>query len=296
MSQRGRLPAKSRTDRDSSLKDGDAKLRELRRRQKLAIQNMDFDRAEELEKQIQEKKSNDTEIIVRETSQNLRQEADKIIQDIKLQLDVVQEERVVKEREVRIRMNTQFESTQSNHLTALVSMERDYAASRLRETQRVIPEQEALMLQAKNAGLGHEFEKARSFRDAAQLVGETDLQARLARMDEEFEKNRQIVLKKQREEVQALSLRLEEELRSVTELTEQKIARKLDARSARLIGLLDKTVRDLATVFPDSSLEAHAARLEKELAESLVACDCAMPMGMACSARTRPLRQNGRSK
>jgi hypothetical protein len=42
-------------------------------------------------------------------------------------------------------------------------------------------------------------------RDAAELIGEADLQLRLARMDEEFEKNRQIVLKKQRDEGFAIS-------------------------------------------------------------------------------------------
>jgi hypothetical protein len=160
----------------------------------------------------------------------------------------------------------------------------------------MMPKQEALLLQAKNVGLAHEFEKARSLRDAAQLTGKGDLQTRLARMDEEFEKNRVIPLKKQRDEVLAPSARLEEGLGGVTELAEQKVTRELDARSARLVRLLDKTVRDLATAFPDSSLETHAARIERELAESLVACDCVVPAGMVCSAWTRPLKQTGQNK
>jgi hypothetical protein len=296
MTQRGRLAAKPRSERDLSIKDGDAKMRELRRRQKLAIQNMDFDLAEDIEKQIQGKKHSDAEGVVHDASQALRAEADKVVQDVRAQLDGVQEERAAKEREVRIRMNAQFEAVQAGHLAALVAMERDYAAGRLRETQRAVPEQEALLLQARNAGLAREFEKARALRDAAQLIGEADLQARLARMDDEFEKNRQTVLKKQREEVLALSSRLDEELRGAAELADQRAARRLDARSARLVGLLDRSVRDLAAVFPDASLDAHAARLERELAEFLVASDCVVPAGMACAARTRPLKQTGRSK
>jgi hypothetical protein len=297
MTQRQRaVTAKQRTERDAPAKDLDAKVRELRRRQKLAIQSMDFDLAEAIEKQIHGARGVEIDQVVQDACVKIQNEADKVLKDIEERLKVVEQEKIKNEGKIRIRINTQFDSIQSGHITALIEMEQNYAAVRLRETERTIPEQEKLLLQAKHAGAALEFDKARSFRDAAQLVGETDLQARLARLDEEFEKGRQGLLKRQREDVIFLSKRLDEELHSASELAGHETVQILDTRAPRLTAVLERAVRDLTADVPDGEVETHAGKLERTLAEFLVASNCPVPVAVGNSVRTRPQKASGRTK
>jgi hypothetical protein len=198
------------------------------------------------------------------------------------------DQKVNDQKKLRIRINSQFEAIQSQQVRVLVEMEKEFAAARLRETERTIPEQEQLLQRARYAGMAKQFDEARKLRDAAALIGETDLCGRLAVLDEGFEQKRRQLLKAQRTEIEVLSARLESEIKTIEEFTRQNIAKEGELRTTKLIAIMDQYGRRMATLGAPAEMDERVAALERQFTELLISLNCPVPRGIGCSARTRP--------
>ena len=160
------------------------------------------------------------------------------------------------------------------------SLEKDFAAARLRETERTIPEQEELLKKSKNAALLKDFELARNYREAASLLAETDLETRLAKTDNEFENLRKALLTKQKEEVEFLSKRLDDELFTLQRKTQMKLQNEETNRNIKIFGCFDKfSTAGCASVDPNET-NAKIRRFDQKCTEILNEFNCPKPKGI----------------
>jgi hypothetical protein len=266
----------------------DVKVIELRRQQKRCIDNLDFDAAEEIEQEIKTLRFDGHDEQAAKFSKDLTERAEEIVSACNYAIERFTDQKSTDQKRLRIRINAQFEIIQSQQVRALVEMEKDFAAARLRETERNIPEQEQLLHRARRAGMAKQFDEARKLRDAATMIGETDLRGRLAVLDEGFDQKRRQLLKGQRTEIEVLSVRLDSEMRTIDELTRQNIAKEGELRTTKLIATMDQYGRRMATLGAPGEMDERVAALERKFTQLLISLNCPIPRGIGCSARTRP--------
>jgi hypothetical protein len=269
----------------------DAKVAGLRRRQKRYIEDLDLDAAEQVEQDIKEYRFNDHGEQSAKITKDLTDRATDIVESSFQAIQQWNKESAEKQKKLRIRINYQFEAIQSRHFQVLTDMEKDFASARLLETQRGIPEQQQLLQRARHAGMVRQFDEARRLRDAADLVAETDLEGRLAALDESFKKKRRKLLKVQRAEIEVLSGRLDSEMRTIEEFTAQAIVKEGELRATKLIAVMDQYGRRMGSLGAPGEMEDRVAALERGFAELLISKNCPVPKGIGCSAATRPTGQ-----
>jgi hypothetical protein len=267
----------------------DVKVIELRRQQKRCIGNLDFDAAEELEQEIKTLRFDGHDEQAAKFSKDLTERAAEIVGACNEAIERFTDQKSTDQKKLRIRINAQFEIIQSQQVRALVEMEKDFAAARLRETERTIPEQEQLLHRARRAGTAKQFDEARRLRDAAAMIGETDLRGRLMVLDEGFDQKRRQLLKAQRTEIEVLSARLDSEMRTIEEFTRHNIAKEGELRTTKLIALMDQYGRRMATLGAPGDMDERVVALERQFTELLISLNCPVPRGIGCSARTRPV-------
>jgi hypothetical protein len=266
----------------------DVKVAGFRRRQKRYIENLDFDAAQQLDQEIKDSRFESHDKQIAQISEDLTKDATKIVELCRTAIQEWNDKNKRSQMKLRRRINRQFAAIQSQQIDALVQMEKDFAAARLRENGRTIPEQEELLQRARHAAMARQFDEARSLRDAAALIGETELDRRLMVLDEGFEQKRRQFLKVQRSEIEALSGQLDSEIGTIDEVTRQRIVEEGEKRARQLIALMDQCGSKLGSLGAPGEMDDRVAALEKEFTELLIALNCPVPRGIGCSARTRP--------
>ena len=108
-------------------------IADLRIQQKNAIQNLDYDTAEAIEKQMREARFSEAEYVFQKKIEEFSQRLPQIVQDSQTNVDNIQKWNKTEEHQIRSRINNDFKSLRSRHVKDLISLEKDYAAARLRE-------------------------------------------------------------------------------------------------------------------------------------------------------------------
>jgi hypothetical protein len=266
----------------------EARILQLRRQHKLAVSNVDFDRAEELDREIAACRNSERASATALLFSQFRDRTVSIVEGSRAYVAQLVNKKEDSDRAVRIQINSLFQSLQDSHFKSLADFERDSAQARLRETERTIPEQEKLLLEARHAGAAHLYDRARELRDLADLIGQTDLEARLVRLEDDCEATRQALLKKQRSEIEALSRRLDAELKNIDDRTRVAITKEWDLRDIKLVGHFDKAIRDFANIAQGTDSLAQGTAFEREFATHLTELNCPIPRGIGNAAKTRP--------
>lgn len=283
---------KSMNSRPSEM---DIEIAELRQKQKLAIKNNDFETAEEIESQINQMRESelvsDVSVILEEFSQKTADIVDKSFAYI----EEIEQQRLHDEHGFRIRINKQFEALKQEQTKALIELERDFAAARLRETERRIPEQEMFLMRAQHAATVKNFNEAKQLRELAQLCAEADLKTRMAKVDEDFEAARKGLMAKQREAIEALSKQLETGLESIRDKARLKVRKEDERRDIKIRGHLS----EYQTMFGSTAAKEAAERaneFERTMATILANRGCTIPKGIGDCTKTRPLRQQPKNR
>ena len=273
----------------------DIEIAELRQKQKLAIKNNDFETAEEIEAQINQMRESelvsDVSVILEEFSQKTAEIVDKSFAYI----EEIEQQRLHDEHGFRIRINKQFEALKQEQTKALIELERDFAAARLRETERRIPEQEMFLMRAQHAATTKNFNEAKQLRELAQLCAEADLKTRMAKVDEDFEAARKGLMAKQREAIEALSKQLETGLESIRDKARLKVRKEDERRDIKIRGHLS----EYQTMFGSTAAKEAADRaneFERTMATILANRGCSLPKGIGDCTKTRPLRQQPKNR
>ena len=255
-------------------------ITQLRIQQKNAIQNLDYDTAENIEQQIKDEKVTAVEFLYRERVKKFEERLHRILSDSKSLIDGLKEKYIKDERQIRVRVNNEFNSLRERQVKDLISLEKDYASARLRETERTIPEHEELLKRSKNAALVKDFELARKYRDSAALVAETDLEARLQKTDSDFENLRRTTISKQREEIEYLSRKLDDELKALSLQAQNRLKKEDNIRNIKIIGHFDNYATLIRGMVEIPDIENRIKDLDNLCNQILREHNCPRPNGI----------------
>lgn len=229
------------------------KIQELRLLHKNAIDNLDFAEAESIDKKISELKS---ENISEQLSKIKAEFGESIKTVINLYKNNLQDLENSKEDSIysfRCQINNIFENLKSKQMKEMVELEKVYAHDRLRETQRIFPQYKSIILQAKSAGVLHDYKSALELQNSALLVSQSMLDKRLVLIDKDYELKNEALLQKHTKEVILLVRRLEDGIKKVEDKIEASLNQEKTFFDSKLINEYKKASRKIQLLTADFS-------------------------------------------
>lgn len=294
MTQTSSRISKATLETEKIAKENNKIIADLRIQQKNAVENLDYDTAEMIENQIKEIRQSSKLLEFQEKLNVFAERLTEIVTNSYSNVEEIKKEGKKDQHQIRTRINNEFESLRAKQINELVSLEKDYASARLRETQRLIPEQEELLKKSKNAALTKDFDLARQYRDAAALVAETDLEARLMKTDNDFNELRKTLMAKQKDDIVFLSKKLDEELNTVERTVELKLQKEDTQRNVKVFNHFDKYQTSACACLDPNDTNARIRQLDEVCTQILYSINCPKPSGIGETTATNSQLNNMR--
>ena len=250
------------------------KLTELRMKKKQAIQALNFDLAEEYDKQIAETNqyiltdriNKINEDIIKELTEHYAKN-----ETVKKEIDAVQKKQ---ETSIRASYQSQFERVQKQNEKESKSIEKAHATALLREAETEVPEQMEKLEEAKELANKGDYQGAKKMMAEARTIGEQALAARKTKVDNEFAQSMSILATKQQEEMDQLESQYEQEME---QLAQDINIRKEDAenRYQNGIDLIRERakIRCNALLADDQTKEEAYFNLNQRINDTLIALE-----------------------
>lgn len=257
----------------------------LRNRRKKAIAVLDFEKAEQISEEIENEHHQALEETVARIREEFRNEIASLIERNFDQLEEKSQEKNRQEKIIRTRYHTIFKDLQKQHLLSLGQMENKYTENIAKENDRRVPEQFALLEQAKKAATAGQFREAIDLRNQARIVAQQDLEKRIHMLDEEFELNRERMLNSQREDLLKLTSRLQNELDTLEETANEKYIQINKTRDTWLVSIYQKASLKVANAASKSPV-SYQKELEDDFTEICDQYGCEKPKLPPVSSKT----------
>jgi hypothetical protein len=192
-------------------------------------------------------------------------------------------------------INTEFVHMRDRHVERLSQVQRDFAAVRIRETRRIIPEAEDLMQQSRCAAQARSFEQAALLMSQASAVGQAEVERRLARLDLELRHQAGLLLQEQKKEVKGLVACVAQGIELIRRDSQIKKDSENDGRDVRLVAELQKYTKKVAMIAgPGVDLAPYQRELEDVILEIIEVAQLPVPAKLKRTPGS-PTRQTGRS-
>jgi hypothetical protein len=209
-----------------------------------------LDAAEELDRQIAALHHSDFKSTVDEFRQEMENGIRELIAGHFEIVENIKKKGEEQANDFRRQINSEFNALKARHVKELLKLEAEYAALRLKEAHRAVPECQVLHQQAKFAASSGNYEKAKEFRDEAALKNQNELAKRNARIDTEMKSHIETHFQQQRNEIETLCNKLTSGLATIEGKTTASIDQENETRDVRFIGELNKQVKKVAVLAP----------------------------------------------
>ena len=191
------------------------KLVELRNCKKAAIQALDFDAAEEYDRQIQEQFEQIRNNAIDKISKEIIKELTTLISRyLKLESDVF----VYKDKK-EISINKMYQEllrkTKVKQEKEIKELEKAHMAGMLREAEREVPEQIDLLEKSKEAAIEGDYELARSLLNKSREVGEEELVSRQEKINQEFKESQPMLIARHQKDIEQITKSYEDEIEAL---------------------------------------------------------------------------------
>lgn len=173
-----------------------------------AIENCDFQLAQKLKDQIKKMKQDENNDIANQYIQSFRQLTEECKNNLKEEMNSLDESISNQEILIRRKVSNIFHELQVQHIEVLLHIEKENLLKFAKEQFRMIPEVLEIKEQAKLAAYNLQYESAILMKERAEQVEEEELQRREDVVKGQFYSRRSVVLIKQKEEIRALSNKL----------------------------------------------------------------------------------------
>jgi hypothetical protein len=185
---------------------------DLQTKKKLAIQALDFDAAEDLDRQIAEHAEKLTadriRLIFHETLKDVESHIHKY-SSIRSAVSAFQSNH---ESLLRATYQDLLDKAHLQHEKELRNIDSSHGISLIREAEREVSEQIELLEKAKTAAVIGQYSEARRLREEARKVGESEMEARKRRIDQEFSEFRTILAIKHQDAISKITQKWELEM------------------------------------------------------------------------------------
>lgn len=244
------------------------KIQELRLLHRNAIDKLDFLEAENIEKQIFELKAGTQNDQISAIKSEFEEAILNHINYYKQKLAEIIDTKESNDYDFRVQINTSFENLKLKQMNEMADLEKVYANDRLKETQRLSPDYENLILRAKSAGALHDYKLAAELQNSAFLVSQSYLDKRLAQVDKDYEAKNEALMQKHTKEIILLVRRLESGLQKIIEKSEKAQNQEKNILDSKLINEYKKVSRKIQ--LQANEISSHLQEIDQSLSQILV--------------------------
>ena len=196
-----------------------------------AIEEMNFERAREIEFTIQERKKDDAQEALEQKKVQLEEELEAAYDDYLENLETVRETAEQRRLSIRLKVDQSFQEWKKTHMAELMVIEKEYALEILRAKERPVKEQRMMFRQAKNLAKMNKFDESIAIREQAKQAFDEEMLARRLEIDEKYDRMREQTMLHQKSDLEILKGKLQALLRVVD--TEEK--KQLDAQDKKYV-------------------------------------------------------------
>jgi hypothetical protein len=255
MDEQPTTPAKSPTPKKHRLPKpvlppGTIEIAKLRSLQKSALSALDLDAAEDFDKQITAISADAFAAAVEQIRRRMCGNVSSLINEHFDHLERLRTTEAAKLLDLRRHVNTEFGLLKAKHLQELVDLEGDFAASRLKESQRLIPEYEELIEQSKSAAAIHDYDQARQLQTAAAAIAQVEMDKRTGKLDFSMKGQVETLIQTQQKEIELLVHKLQTGTSQIKGQTLRGLDAENEIKDAKLVGALNKAAKELGVIAP----------------------------------------------
>jgi hypothetical protein len=200
-------------------------LSDLRAQKTSAIRRCDFERAAEIEAEIQDYIQFDSINSYKQRESSLCQKITTAAETLRRASDSALTASALKILELRVATDEAFEAFQRQHIEQLTELEQEYALAVIRESVRPVKSHNDYIFQAQTIARHNDFSLSIWLRGAANAAQERQLRERRKLVDDKFNRLRQSLFDRQATELQILSMNFEVQLAAAEEVPRVEIER-----------------------------------------------------------------------
>ena len=172
-------------------------------------------------------------------------------------------------RDFRLKFHHYFQDLKQQQLQSLSEIEFKYQETRKRENNRRIPEQAELLEQSKKAAMNGDYQKALELRNNSRIVGQEKIYERLLQLEDDFNQQREDMIKSQRGNLEQLVLKFNNGLELIENKAKSKQEMVTQNRNTQLISSYQKALSKLASLTKMKGIHDHENTLRNILLDIL---------------------------
>ena len=187
-------------------------INDLMIKKKAAIEVLDFETAEDLEKEILYELDNFAKLQISDVLEKSKLDAGRL--ENKFQNRLEEEAEIARQNTQKIYAKYQVivENLEDQHINQLMENENERAFELIQESEREIEEQLQLLEQAKREAVLSNFSKAKELRQAARDAAAAELERRRVATEEKYAKLKDEIIERQKEEINQITVDHEREV------------------------------------------------------------------------------------
>lgn len=162
-----------------------------------------------------------------------------------------------------------FQDLQKQQLESHSVIERKLQDNRMRENERAVPEQTNLLELSKKAAMTGDYQTALKLRYDSRIIAQKSLIERQARLDEEFNLQRNEMLSSQRTALQTMVSKFKQGFELLDSELQKKIAKNNQNRNNQLISYYQKSLSKLTSLTRSANIHQHESSLQQILFQAL---------------------------
>jgi hypothetical protein len=232
----------------SSDKANTRQRHKLRSDTKKAIATLNFESAESFANQLSQQREKELIDLTQHITTEFLQDVKEWIDHTKTQITKASHKATESHSQISFTFHRSFTDMKSKHLCSLSQLENQYATNRLRANDRRVPEQIALLEEAKRSAMEGDFETARRKRDKSREEGQKEIQKRLKELEQKFIEDRTNFFAAQAKMAEELNSRFKEEQLKVARQEEEEIRKSEVMRGEKIRELFETAIGKLRNV------------------------------------------------
>lgn len=251
--------ANSQQNDDSSLS-----IEQLMKKKLEFIENLEFEKASDIENQIQQRRYSTIESKYEEEASKLDQQIQNYYDILQNNLAIINENADQCELKQREIADSSFRETCERHMNELKQIQKEYSIEVLRAREKIVPQQLEQERRAKELAKVNDFEGAIRLRALAQKIHDLEHQQRREDINKKYESIKSQVYERQNNELAILSTKLKEALERKQRIVENDIQKQNKQFLVSVISEKQKSSTRLVNgiVNPEKK-KAYAEKLDK---------------------------------
>lgn len=245
------------------------KISKLRLKRRQFISTFKYEDAIKIDEEIMSQRENSTEekvmVVLNEFTETI---------EPYLQKSYERQKKYEKEKEDLIQEHKRkyhyyFQDLKKQQLEALSVIERRLQDNRMRENERCVPEQTNLLELSKKAAMTGDYQTALKLRYDSRLIAQNSLIERQAKLDEEFQQQRNEMLNSQRTALQQMVIKFNQGFEMFDSELMKKISKNNQNRNNQLISYYQRSLAKLTSLTKSANIRQHEKALQKILFQAL---------------------------